>query len=58
MQMNRPFHVREDVAPLKLAVLAEALTAAQAFHVREDVAPLKPRLSATPGNRKPAFPRS
>ena len=38
----RGFHVREDVAPLKL-LFADADTAADGnrFHVREDVAPLK-----------------
>ena len=35
------FHVREDVAPLKLLFAPVAHAAGVRFHVREDVAPLK-----------------
>ena len=35
------FHIREDVAPLKLQARERARQERTGFHIREDVAPLK-----------------
>ena len=55
--MRPRFHVREDVAPLKLLVLDQPRSEASSFHVREDVAPLKQAIGFYVGPGMLSFPR-
>ncbi len=56
--MASRFHVREDVAPLKLLVALLCFRSGFCFHVREDVAPLKHKPGSAGAEKVKTFPRS
>ncbi len=53
--LQPPFHVDDDVAPLKPGLGRYLAIASAAFHVDDDVAPLKPDHAGLVGARDRAF---